>query len=447
MSDPQPPDSPDEMSRRGSLVLRTLPIMLIPLGVSLITVVILRLTVALPPELEGHAPPSPALPILVLVVFFSALIVLVRLRRPNLSAIGLIGIWTLLTVGLALRGGLNSNTVALLIVPICVAGLLIDGVASISLAALATLLVVSLAWLEVRGIELVTSPAPPIPPLGQAVSTATFWISLFWTIAALTYLLSSGLQRALRESRRSAADLRRLSEELEARVAAQTTELLARAEEQAMLEERGRLAREIHDTLAQGLAGVVVQLGAARMALEARQAGDSQAAEALASSLGLAERTARATLAEARRSVWNLRAPLLERGDLGDALEQLAAETPPGVEARFSSSGTPWPLAPAVELALLRVAQEALANAGKHAGASRVTLALAYEDDGVRLTVQDDGVGFPAPALAGEAAPGPAGGFGLLGMRERLAALGGRLELTNREGARVEALVPRPSAG
>ena len=241
--------------------------------------------------------------------------------------------------------------------PICVAGLLIDAVASISLAALATLLVVSLAWLELQGVT-VDGPGPPLPFDVQLVGAAIFWIVLFWIIAALTSLLSRGLQQALRESRQRAAELRQLSEEREARVQAQTAELLAQAQERAVLEDLARQAREIHDTIAQGLAGVAVQVGAARQGLTLLDSAEQRRLVAdLSENLSLAERMARETLAEARRSVWNLRQPLLELGGLRDALEQVAAHAPLRVVA--STVGEPWPLAPAVESALLR-----LSNAG-----------------------------------------------------------------------------------
>ncbi len=436
------PDGPDELRRRGSLVLQTVPILLIPFGVSLVAVLLMRMFFVPPPGLP--ASPNPTLPILVLVIFFSALILLVRLRRPTISALVLIGAWTLITVGAAVRGGVTSNLIALLIVPICVAGLLIDAVASISLAALATLLVVSLAWLELQGVT-VDRPGPPFPLELQLVGTAVFWIVLFWIIAALTSLLSRGLQQALRESRQRAAELRQLSEELEARVQAQTTELLAQAQERAVLEERTRLAREIHDTIAQGLAGVTVQVGAARQGLTLLDGTEQRQLVAdLSENLSLAERMARETLAEARRSVWNLRQPLLELGGLRDALEQVAAHAPLHVVA--STVGEPWPLAPAVESALLRVGQEALANSVRHGEASAATVVLSYSERAVELRVADDGRGFPPELLVRRPAPGPWGGFGLLGMQERIGALGGQLLLSNAGGACVHVVVPRAQA-
>src|SRR5579875_140456 len=227
----------------------------------------------------------------------------------------------------------------------------------------------------------------------------------------------------------------------QAAVAIANARLLHQVREAATLEERARLAREIHDALAQGLTGIVVQLGALERAL-ARAPGEA------ARHLELAQRMAREALAEARRSVWNLRSPLLERGDLGDALRSLAARPPqPGIAAHFTQRGTPWPLAAAAEGALLRVAQEALANVAKHAQATAVAMTLEYAPEGVRLVVQDNGVGFPAGVLDQQRDGDlPWGGFGLRGMRERLQALGGCLELTNAGGARVVATVPRAAA-
>lgn len=437
-------DSEDEIRRRGSLVLQTLPIVLIPVAVVLIVLLILPTSTQFPPGERGP-PGNPAAAILVLVVFFSALILLIRWRRPTLSALGLISFWTLVTVGGVVRNGVESISVALLVIPICVAGLLIDAVASVSLAALATILVVSLAWLNTLGLAPAQGLPPILPSSSSVIIAAAFWSGLFWTIAALTALLSRGLQRALRESRERAAALRQLTAELEARVQAQTAELLAQAEEQAVLEERARLSREIHDTIAQGLAGVVVQIGAARQGLTLLPAETApQLADALAENLSLAEQSARETLAEARRSVWNLRAPLLERGSLYDALAQVAARAL--LPVHFELAGEPWPLAPAVEAALLRAAQEALANAARHAKASQATLTLRYDNNAVGLSVVDNGPGLPPALLDGRAAPGPSGGFGLLGIAERVEALGGALRLHNEGGAVIQLTVPRARA-
>ena len=149
-----------------------------------------------------------------------------------------------------------------------------------------------------------------------------------------------------------------------------------------MLEERTRLARDIHDTLAQGLTGIVVQLGAAQRAL-------TVAPDESREHLALAQRMARESLAEARRSVWNLRAPALDRGDLADALRSVAVR-PLGsdVAVTFKLTGEPWPLTTAIESTLLRVAQEALANVARHSQATEARLGLVYMADSVELKRQ-----------------------------------------------------------
>lgn len=431
---------PSETERRGALVLRTLPILFIPIFVTVIALVLLRIAMGsefqLPAAQAGGPHFSPLIPIVVLVVFFSALIILVRLGRPTISALIMIAVWTLVTTLGALQSGVASYSLALLIIPICAAGLLIDGVASISLAALGAILVASVAWLEQRGLTPKPRPQPLFIAENQAYLAVAFWIGIFATVAALTWLLAGSLQRALQQSRAQAEALQELSSQLEARVETQTARLLEQERESATLAERARLAREIHDTLAQGLTGIVVQLGAAQRALAAK-------AEAADQHIDLAQQMARESLAEARRSVWNLRAPVLERGDLSDALRGLASRPiRPETSASFEQRGEPWPLPPGVESALLRVGQEALVNVTKHAGATQVRLTLEYAPDTVRLSISDDGVGFDE-LPAGVAAPGPWGGFGLLGMRERLVALGGTLELASNGGAHVVAVVPR----
>ena len=125
-----------------------------------------------------------------------------RLGRPTVSALLLIGVWTLITTLATLRGGVASIGPAFLVIPICAAGLLIDGVASLSLAALATVLVGSLAWMERFGLYTVSAPqlplvTSPFPLMALPLITAGIWIGLFWTVALLTWLLAGGLQRAL----------------------------------------------------------------------------------------------------------------------------------------------------------------------------------------------------------------------------------------------------------
>jgi signal transduction histidine kinase len=425
----------DEREPRGRLALRTLSVLLLPIVSVLISGVVLYLTdstIIPPPGLPARSA-SPVIPIVILTIFFIAILVLVRLGRPTISAILLIGAWTLVTALGLLRNGLASPWPALLIMPISAAGLVIDGAASISLAALATVMVSALGWLEMRGLYTPPVQMGAFVPQAPVLAVVVFWVVLYWSTALLTWILAGELQRALRKSREHAHALQDLSANLEARVAAQTAALLDQEREAAMLAERTRLA------LAQGLTGIVVQLGAAQRALDA-------APEDAPEHLALAQRLARESLAEARRSVWNLRAPALERGDLADALRAVAVR-PLGsdVAVSFALVGEPWPLTPAIESTLLRVAQEALANVARHSQATEARLALIYSSDSVQLSVSDNGIGFDPQMKSNDGiTPGPWGGFGLIGMQERIAALGGALTLRSQGGAQVLATIPRP---
>lgn len=194
----------------------------------------------------------------------------------------------------------------------------------------------------------------------------------------------------------------------------------------AVQDERARLAREIHDTLAQGFTGIITQLQAAE------QAPDDDARRRHADA---ALALARDGLAEARRSVQALRPTALAQTSLADALSAVArswsART--GIPAAVSVSGTARPLPMEIEVALLRTAQEALANVERHAAARRVTVALGLDDGRVRLEVRDDGRGFDVIDRV-QREPGRSGGYGLIAMRERLESAAGALEVDSRPG-------------
>lgn len=249
-------------------------------------------------------------------------------------------------------------------------------------------------------------------------------------------------------------------------------QLLTQAREAGVRDERARLAREIHDTIAQGLAGIITQLQAAQRVPDST--GYVQTA------LGLA----RDSLGEARRSVQALRPLQLEDATLPVALQRTIEawarrEAP---SATLVTTGTARPLHPEIEATLLRVAQEALANVARHARAARVGVTLSYMEDVISLDVRDDGVGFdpaalpadgghPAAAFAGpgdqdpasgatagarSAGGGPAdgadradGGFGLIGMRQRVSRLAGELTVESEpgNGTAVSATVPAVPAG
>lgn len=206
-------------------------------------------------------------------------------------------------------------------------------------------------------------------------------------------------------------------------------QLLTQAREAGVLDERQRMAREIHDTLAQGLTGIITQLQAA----EDEPAGSRRHVDA---AIGLA----RESLNEARRSVHALRPEPLDTARLSDALAAVAKRWSAlhGTDVRVATTGTALLLSPEAEVALLRTAQEALANVAKHAQANRVGLTLSYLEDKVALDVRDDGKGFQTGKIDGE------GGFGLIAMRQRIEALAGKLQIESGPdiGTAISASVP-----
>jgi signal transduction histidine kinase len=212
--------------------------------------------------------------------------------------------------------------------------------------------------------------------------------------------------------------------------------LLIQAREAGATDERQRMAREIHDTVAQGLAGIVTQLQAAEHG--------SVPAER-ARHLDNAARLARESLDEARRAVSALRPIQLADAELPEALAEVVGTWRElhGIRADLTVTGSPRPLHPEVEVTLLRAAQESLSNAGKHAQATRVGLTLSYMPDVVTLDVRDDGKGFD-PALPPDHPADHGSGYGLTAMRQRVERLSGRLEIESEPGGgtAVSAAVP-----
>jgi len=278
----------------------------------------------------------------------------------------------------------------------------------------AVALTVEVVWREVLASgQPLADNLPAIA--GGLVSVVFGSLFAFW----LTRIIDQSYER------------RRLIEQLEAT----RSELAAAEREGGRLAERQRLARDIHDTLAQGFVSIVLQLQAAEAELP------EDAAEAR-EHLERARRTARDNLAEARRLVWDLRPEALAAAPLGEALGRLAGRVAEetGMAATATVTGTPRPLSADAEVTLLRVTQEALANVTRHANAGRVAVTLSYMDSEAALDVRDDGTGF-APAADGH---GPDGGLGLRGMRERVEALGGRLAVESAPGAGTTIAVTVP---
>ena len=276
---------------------------------------------------------------------------------------------------------------------------------------------------------LVTAGICALAQMGGPRSVLWSWpmFGLFFAVNAAIALLITLLER---QRERMMTDLERTVTELRAseeRNAALLQQLVDQARDAGVEEERARLSREIHDTVAQGLVGIITQLEAA------------QAAEPADRDLRLerAGAAARESLGEARRAVRALASPRLDSESLSEALDGLVRQAgeSSGLAARFVVDGDPVPTRSDAEL--LRVAQESLANVSRHAGASRVVVTLGYFKDEVRLDVNDDGRGFdPYAASSGQ---------GLPGIRQRLARLGGALEIETSEGGgcTITAAAPR----
>jgi len=206
-------------------------------------------------------------------------------------------------------------------------------------------------------------------------------------------------------------------------MATHAAELAEQRRHAVLLEERTRMARDIHDTLAQGFTGVIIQLDTSVEALR-----DEEPEEA-AKHIRQARELARESLTEARRSVHALRPQALEKATFADALRAIITNTTAGTSLRsdFQLKGEPRELQPAVEENLLHIGQEALSNALKHARATKFQARLSFDSDAVRLELRDNGKGFVVDCANG-------GGIGLIGMRERAEQIGATLAVTSKPG-------------
>ena len=217
-------------------------------------------------------------------------------------------------------------------------------------------------------------------------------------------------------------------------IAVERARLFTRSAQLGAAEERNRLAREIHDTLAQGLAAVALQLESVDALFDAGAEGERLRAGVLRA-LSLT----RANLEEARRSVLDLRAAPLEGQSLVKALESLAGETRlrRGKRVTFTVTGAGRPLPMRIEVGVYRIAQEALTNVLRHSRATAAHLSLTMTPEEVRLVIDDNGDGFDASRVSHDR-------FGLRGMNERARLLNGELRLATcpGEGTRIEVVVP-----
>jgi signal transduction histidine kinase/ligand-binding sensor domain-containing protein len=216
---------------------------------------------------------------------------------------------------------------------------------------------------------------------------------------------------------------------------------LVRRQFSLVLAERARLSREIHDTLLQSLVGVALQFDAISNSLDS-----STSSSGARDQLVRIRKHVESYIREARQSIWDLRSPVLETHDLANALRNFGRRAAAGKPARFTVAvtGPPRRCTAKMENQLLRIGQEAITNAIRHAQAKRVQLDLRFEDRSVTLRVTDDGCGF-----VGDPAHEAENHYGLTTMRERAEELGGHLKIATvvGQGTTVEAVVPMPASG
>ncbi|MGJ5753241.1 signal transduction histidine kinase [Streptomyces puniciscabiei] len=295
-----------------------------------------------------------------------------------------------------------------------------------------------LPGLFLTAVTVAGSEMGGMPPHGPVM-----WVGFFLTLGVNMGLVSLFTRYAQQEQARAVvqadtiAELERTNTALQQALdenAALHAQLLLQAREAGVADERRRLAAEIHDTIAQGLTGIIAQLQVVANAPDLVTA---------RTHLERASALARHSLGEARRSVHNLAPVALAADGLPEALKKTVAEwgQRTGVRAEFTVTGTTEQLHDEVSATLLRIAQEALSNAGRHARPARVGVTLSFMGDEVTLDIRDDGTGFD-PAAVPERSR--SGGFGLPGMRARAERIAGSLTVESEpgNGTAVSARVP-----
>ncbi|MEV8321350.1 sensor histidine kinase [Streptomyces sp. NPDC059900] len=266
---------------------------------------------------------------------------------------------------------------------------------------------------------------PPHDNLGWAVFGGLLAVNVA-LLAVFAHLATQEDQRA-RDAATTIVELERTNTALQQAMdenAALHAQLLVQAREAGVADERRRLAAEIHDTIAQGLTGIIAQLQVVTNARDEKLAREH---------LDRAAALARHSLGEARRSVHNLSPAALEHDALPEALKNTVTEWAErsGVRADFTVTGPAEPLHEEIEATLLRIVQEALSNAARHARATRLGVTLSFMGDEVTLDVRDDGRGFDPLATVERTG---SGGFGLDGMRARAERIAGSLTVESEPG-------------
>jgi signal transduction histidine kinase len=287
------------------------------------------------------------------------------------------------------------------------------------------------AGLVVTAVTMAGSQSGGLPPASVMNWVAFGALFLLNTVLAI---VMSHLEAKEAEKVKERAETISALEKALAENAALHAQLVVQAREAGVADERRRLAAEIHDTIAQGLTGIIAQLQVVASAT------DPDLARA---HLDRAQALARQSLGEARRSVQNLSPAALEHATLPEALRRTVDEWSErtGVTARFTVTGTEEPLHDEVAATLLRIAQEALTNAAKHADATRAGVTLSYMGDEVTLDIRDDGRGFDPGTVPPRTS---ARGFGLHGMRARAERIAGTVAVESEagQGTAISARVP-----
>ncbi|MBF6589904.1 MAG: sensor histidine kinase [Ktedonobacterales bacterium] len=298
-----------------------------------------------------------------------------------------------------------------------------------------------------QALMLAIAPLLPLADVLDGVEAELAWVLFLVPLYAMYYLalLSARLERHSGELQRTVEELR-IARRREAELTDYAA-LITRAQE----EERRRLARDLHDDTAQAL--VALSRGLDGLSSQSHTHGSvppAQDARFIEDLSDLAKRS----LESIRRACQDLRPSVLDDLGLSAALASLAtATTQRGLRCDFTQEGESHPCAPEVEVTIYRIAQEALANARRHAGADSTALTLAYRADALLLTIRDDGRGFADAAVSRHAhrvviggGPETRAGLGLLGMRERAALIGARLDIASTPGVgtRVSLLVRLP---